>query len=733
MSMKKHLVILGFLFVLICMMSQVSAAEDFDNLTDTDFEETIDETAEVELSSKECGTFTDLDTLVYEQYVIELDRDYAFNPEKDDESLKSGIYIGHELVLNGNNHTIYANGARTFVALEIVRDVYIYNLNFENIYSPEFLETYDGNALYYGGALINTGSIYLENCTFINNFALVLGGAILNADYATLYLNNCKFINNSVLDTDEYFDDEDLVGGGAIAAYGRAMIINSTFENNFGNDGGAIATSCESYIYDCTFVNNRATTRGGAIYNHRYNASSVYNCSFKSNQAAYGGAVYDVSAIRCYFDSDNHADTKKGHNMYSGVNIDSISEKQTSEYFYDVINSESFSCEPLNLIFDNREDAKLELLVKSNPNGEVISAIDLYLRIEDEYGDYNYYLVRTNETGIASMPLSNLTNGTYKLTVFFAEDFYNNTQINYTLVLGKVQSKISFSAGIVFEYGRVGSVYVNVVGGTLELKNIKVVGHPEAKIDLNGKLVTISGLDVGSYTLRVISIPDENHSPGEGTISISVKKAVAVIKASQLTVALKKGTLWSIYLVDSRTNMPIANMQLALQVFTGKKYKIVKVTTNANGVATYKTSSLSKGTHKIIVSGTHSGYSFNTLTSSIKVIKPKQLTFKVQKRVNDKNGALISYVVKDKKTNKGINGVKINLLIYTGKKYKVISLKTKKSGKYNGAMGFSTNDLSVGKHKVIIVPANIKYSGSAKTTMIIKKAAKKKQTYSHIL
>ena len=94
---------------------------------------------------------------------------------------------------------------------------------------------------------------------------------------------------------------------------------------------------------------------------------------------------------------------------------------------------------------------------------------------------------------------------------------------------------------------------------------------------------------------------------------------------------------------------------------------------------------------------------------------------------------MISYVVKDKKTKKGVNGIKIKLLIYTGKKVKTVTLKTKKKGKFNGAMGFATNELSVGKHKVVIVPASIKYSGSAKTTMIIKKAAKKKQSYSQKL
>ena len=170
-------------------------------------------------------------------------------------------------------------------------------------------------------------------------------------------------------------------------------------------------------------------------------------------------------------------------------------------------------------------------------------------------------------------------------------------------------------------------------------------------------------------------------------------------------------------------------MKLTLKVYTGKKYKTVHVTTNSKGVASYKTKGLSAGTHKIVVSGTHSGYKFNTLTSSIKVIKQTALKFKLQARTSDRDGAILSYIVSNKKTNKGINGIKIKFLIYTGKKYKTFVLKTKKikgSTKiYNGAIGFATNEFSVGTHKVKILPYDLKYKGSATSSIVIKKSAAK--------
>jgi hypothetical protein len=170
-------------------------------------------------------------------------------------------------------------------------------------------------------------------------------------------------------------------------------------------------------------------------------------------------------------------------------------------------------------------------------------------------------------------------------------------------------------------------------------------------------------------------------------------------------------------------------MKLTLKVFTGKKYKVETVKTNSKGVAVYKTSKLSKGKHKVVVDVSHSQYKSSPVTSSIKVIKQTALKFKLKTKVDDNDGSLRSYLVLNKKTKKGVNGIKVKVLIYTGKKYKTYTFKTKKiKGKkvtYNGAFGFATNKFSVGKHKVKIMPASIKYKGSVKTTIKITKKARK--------
>lgn len=71
--------------------------------------------------------------------------------------------------------------------------------------------------------------------------------------------------------------------------------------------------------------------------------------------------------------------------------------------------------------------------------------------------------------------------------------------------------------------------------------------------------------------------------------------------------------------------------------------------------------------------------------------------------------------LKNKKTKKAIKNVKVNLKIFTGKKYKNYIVKTDK----NGIASFNTNVLNIGNHKVIIGPANNKYIIYGKYTISI--------------
>ena len=69
----------------------------------------------------------------------------------------------------------------------------------------------------------------------------------------------------------------------------------------------------------------------------------------------------------------------------------------------------------------------------------------------------------------------------------------------------------------------------------------------------------------------------------------------------------------------------------------------------------------------------------------------------------------------DSKTNKPLSNVKLLLKVYTGKKYKKVSLTSDS----NGIAKYSASKLSIGKHKIIVTVKDAKkYSAKTKTTTV---------------
>ena len=178
-------------------------------------------------------------------------------------------------------------------------------------------------------------NIHIINCTFINNYAVLLhermgnsfyvvtnkvfpgrGGAlsvIVNTDTALSFvLNDSRIINNFA----------DAFGGGVYCLTQRGPSQNYTFGNNiFMNNTGLIAgglaliyllnTAAEfpvsSLVYNCTFYNNTASSVAGAttvffIFGFASDVFVIFkDCKFSRNTAMiYGGAV-DITSYN-FFD-----------------------------------------------------------------------------------------------------------------------------------------------------------------------------------------------------------------------------------------------------------------------------------------------------------------------------------------------------------------------------------------------------------------------------------------------
>ena len=240
------------------------------------------------------------------------------------------------------------------------------------------------------------------------------------------------------------------------------------------------------------------------------------------------------------------------------------------------------------------------------------------------------------------------------------------------------------------------------------------------------KVIKVSGLKVGSYTLHVKTTPDDSHYSVTSTIGITVRKVSAALTASNHTVYSKENKKWSIKLMDTRAKKPLAKMQVVLKVYTGSKYKTVKLTTNSKGIITYKASTLSIGKHKVVISFSKYGHTCKNLVRYVTVKKRIKLTYTTKSEALKDGSNVFVWVKKGKSP---INKIKIRMRVYTGSKYKEYNLTTgnyKSDGKVKkGFIGYGTNMLSVGKHKIVLKPCAYKYTGSKTVYMTIKKSAKK--------
>ena len=390
------------------------------------------------------------------------------------------------------------------------------------------------------------------------------------------------------------------------------------------------------------------------------------------------------------------------HNSVSGtINVSVSKSKSKIDYTGDIV-------------FDYGSVGTTTLIL----DGCTVKESDCYVEGHSEA------VVKINDKNVISV--SKLTVGKYTLHLSSIPD-KNHEPVNATIniVVNKIDSKVSFSKkAISFKYAKSGSVVLTLEGCSVKLEDISVVGQ-KAKITLKDNTVGVSNLAVGTYTLKVTTTPDNVHNSVDGEIKITVTKNTAKIKVNKQTFAYKKAGKWAITLKDS-SGKAISKAKLTLKVYTGKKAKAYKSTaTNSKGVAYFnKIKALSLGNHKVVVSFSHKGYKCKAVSSSIKVIKPTPVKFKIVPNTTPK-GFSISVIVKDKTGKKYVNGVKVNISVGSGKNKKTITVISGNYGKGKGVCAYSTNMLPVGTHKITVTSAVVNYVGSASSKVALKASAKK--------
>lgn len=171
----------------------------------------------------------------------------------------------------------------------------------------------------YGGAILNRGNLTVQDCTFTGNRASNAGGAITNW-YGTLQVTDSTFTDNNAHIATH-------ASGGAIANTGTSTINNCTFTSNSAYNGGALY----NFLGNCTinhsnFQSNTAV-RGGAIYNREgiltLNISTIeYNTatatSSTENVVVAGAGIFNDASSTMTIDNStiqNNSATASGENV----------------------------------------------------------------------------------------------------------------------------------------------------------------------------------------------------------------------------------------------------------------------------------------------------------------------------------------------------------------------------------------------------------------------------------
>ena len=398
-------------------------------------------------------------------------------------------------------------------------------------------------------------------------------------------------------------------------------------------------------VCDCSFVNCHAD-RGGAIYLDE--GVEVSGCIFVNNSAGNGGTVdlyYKDCTVRdCIFiNNTGNYTIKNGWNYPYNIIVSGnifLNNNPTEDIIH-FFNPENFEL-GLNWFGNTADDylirpdvgvdIKAWLFLNATANPDSISLSDksnitfrlfAYNSTSDNVSEYEG--VQLNPAELLAITAVNGQTDKERVNIGQSVEFTPNDygtciiiasieDVEYSVVfeIPKADSTLSVDA-ITYVYGGSGSTNVSFTGATGV--EAEVINQPKAVVKVSGNKITVSGLNPGTYSLKVTTIADANHNPVTKTVEITVNKAKAQLAASAKAFkTTDKTKAYTVVLKDAK-GLLIKNALVYLKV-NGITYK---ATTNAKGVATFKIAKLAKpGNYRATV--TFNGNAFyDKATKSVQI------------------------------------------------------------------------------------------------------------------
>ena len=466
-------------------------------------------------------------------------------------------------------------------------------------------------------------------------------------------------------------------------------------------------------------LSNVTITVSGVIFVTKTGDSS-YNFGSKDFTTDENGFIviknnntfYHNNILENFLSSGNYNLTFRGHEPYVLNNTFEITiNKVQAEIVASPIVEEYEEGKKLNYIFQ---------VINSN-TGEAIKSALVQFRIYSSNIDATRS-GQTNSTGFYTSPGLNLVAGTYNLQLESIDSNLICSAVKQTITLNQRAAVISASNRTVL-YGSgdyvVATVKDKKTGKLLPNVYVLIQVYTSSKKATNYLTMTDSkgvarlntGLSVGK-TKVVISVLDNNYKSGSLTRYVTVKKTTGKFSAPKVSTYYKSGKIFKIKLTNTKNKALMNGAKVNIKVFITKNKYYNLIGTSSKGLVQFKIT-FKPGTYKVVVSSADKGYTAKSITSQIKVskspIKMAPTSLKVKK------GKYFNVKVTSTKSKKVLSGIKVKVKVYTGKKYKTYTIKTNKKG-----IASLKISQKVGKHKVVLTPAQTKYYTGKTVTKTLK-------------
>ena len=137
-----------------------------------------------------------------------------------------------------------------------------------------------------GGAVSNSGALFLSAVTVSGNTSQAVGGGLYNTLGGTLTIDESDVSANTAFDGGGIYNNDD----------GALSIRNSSVHDNVAsNDGGGVYNDLDGDVdlINSDLIGNVAVGQGGGVYNNDAASLDVSNSRFSVNTAEDGGAIFN--------------------------------------------------------------------------------------------------------------------------------------------------------------------------------------------------------------------------------------------------------------------------------------------------------------------------------------------------------------------------------------------------------------------------------------------------------